>query len=320
MADGKWIDGLRADLPAEKAARLALDARLTVVSEYLPRALHHVRDTENVHQLRVGTRRADAALRIFRGCVHGKEFRKARTRLRALRHAAGAARDWDVFALAIAERRRECGPKEYPGLDHLFGRALASRAIAQGELAEVARSDFDDVDQFIADTVAAVRPPETCRMTLRDVARPTLAALHDGLRRAASADLTDYENLHRVRIAGKRLRYAMEVFAGCFAPPFKDLVYPQIEAMQDILGRANDSHVAARRLTEMCAHLKKTWSKEWPRLRPGVEGILRFHQRRLPQERRHFLSWWKRWQTRGEAMWERIVDADPLTETRRAHA
>src|SRR3954452_5666961 len=98
MADGKWIRGLRPDLPLAEAAREVLTARLEVVRNYLPKAMRQAdEDTEFVHQLRVGTRRSDAALRLFRTCLPGRAYRGAKGRLRAIRRAAGAARDWDVF-------------------------------------------------------------------------------------------------------------------------------------------------------------------------------------------------------------------------------
>src|SRR5271166_2129584 len=63
-----------------------------------------------------------------------------------------------------------------------------------------------------------------------------LLVLLGELNQTASDDLNDCENLHQVRIIGKRLRYAMEVFAGCFAPPFREKLYPAMEEMQTILG------------------------------------------------------------------------------------
>src|SRR5437764_1326950 len=96
--DSKWIAHVRSDMPPAEAARHVLLARLQVVADYLPRALDEAdRDPENVHQLRVGTRRAAAALRIFRQSLPAKAFKRARKRLRRLRRAAGAVRDWDVF-------------------------------------------------------------------------------------------------------------------------------------------------------------------------------------------------------------------------------
>jgi hypothetical protein len=34
-------------------------------------------------------------------------------------------------------------------------------------------------------------------------------------------------------------------------------------------------------------------------VKAGVEGLLKFHQRRLPQERRKFLKWWDQWKALG---------------------
>src|SRR5262245_29019767 len=81
------------------------------------------------------------------------------------------------------------------------------------------------------------------------------------------------EHLHQVRILGKRLRYAMEVFADCFALAFREKLYPLVEQMQEVLGNANDSHVAGRRLEALSARLQALVPAQWKRLRPGLEGL-----------------------------------------------
>ena len=66
MADEKWISGLHGIMPVGAAAQLVLGNRLAVVRDRLPAAVFQSHlDVEHVHQLRVGTRRAGAALRIF---------------------------------------------------------------------------------------------------------------------------------------------------------------------------------------------------------------------------------------------------------------
>jgi hypothetical protein len=89
------------------------------------------------------------------------------------------------------------------------------------------------------------------------------------------------------------------VFADCFDPAFRDTLYPRIEELQEILGRANDSHVAAGRLLDLRSRGKILCPTAWPRLQPGIEQLLRSHQRRLPQERRRFLKWWSAWHPTG---------------------
>ena len=45
--------------------------------------------------------------------------------------------------------------------------------------------------------------------------------------------------------------------------------------------------------------MKRGWAAEWKRVQAGVECLLRFHQRRLPQERKRFMLWWAEWQRTG---------------------
>jgi CHAD domain-containing protein len=294
MADGKWVQGLRPEMAQEKAARQVLATRLEVVRDWLPRAAHEAdADPENVHQLRVSTRRADAALRIFRSCLPGKVYRNARARLRSIRRAAGAARDWDVFLLELRERAEEAAKEELPGIDFLAGYALGQRAAVQPELERVEDGQPETFVEFILATLGEVRPADGGG-ELVELARRLLGELLGQLHEAASGDLKDYGHLHQVRIAGKRVRYAMEVFADCFAPALRERLYPMVEEMQEILGRANDSHVAAGRLQGLRARVRAA-DAMWDRTRVGVEGLLRFHQRRLPQERRRFLKWWEQW-------------------------
>src|SRR5262245_43083765 len=301
MADGKWISDLEPTTPLPDAARHVLTVRLEVVRDYLPLALTQPeKDPEYVHQLRVGTRRATAALDIFTLCLPDKAYKTARKRLRQIRRAAGAARDWDVFLIALAEWARN-GRKPQPGVDFLTGFAFAQRVVAQAQLAEVnARFPFS-FDRLLAETVAAVHRPRSAASprTLLDLARPLLSDCLKELDQAAARDLNDYGNLHQVRITGKRLRYAMEVFADCFAPPFREELYPAVEEMQDILGNANDSHVASQRLEVLRDRARALLPGHWKRFKPAVERLLRSHQKRLPEERERFLEWWKRWQESG---------------------
>jgi CHAD domain-containing protein len=122
LACGKWISDLKATTPVVDAARHVLTVRLEVVRDYLPLALQQAdRDPEHVHQLRVGTRRARAALDIFACCLPLKVYKGARKHLRSIRQVAGEARDWDVFVASLTQWGREHGRKMSPGLDCLVG-------------------------------------------------------------------------------------------------------------------------------------------------------------------------------------------------------
>ncbi|HYV36556.1 MAG TPA: CHAD domain-containing protein [Gemmataceae bacterium] len=302
MADGKWIADLHANTPLADAARRVLTVRLQVVQNSLPLALRDWKhDIEHVHQLRVGTRRTAAALAVFADCLPRKVCNKIRKRLRKLRRVAGEARDWDVFALSLAEREHHVTQAQRPGLDFLIGYSQAQRIAAQDALEQAGKGAPFNFERLAANTVASVREPggNGRLRRLRDLAGPWLSSILAELHTAASDNLEQYDHLHQVRILGKRLRYGMEVFATCFDDDFKDRYYPMVEEMQDILGLANDSHVASQRLAALRDLVRGSQPALWKRLRPGVEGVLHYHQRRLPQQRRHFERWWARWQKSG---------------------
>lgn len=319
MADGKWITELTPTTPVADAARRVLTVRLQVVHDYLPLALHEAdKDPEYIHQLRVGTRRAGAALQIFSLCLPEKELRAARKQLKRVRRNAGSARDWDVFLMGLVSGEKQPENRR-PGIDFLLGYALAERSASLERLIEACPNYPFDFDRLLAETVAAIHKPraEPGIQVLSDLARPLLTGLLRQLHQVASGKLADYDQLHQVRIAGKRLRYAMEVFACCFAPNFRETLYAAVEGMQEMLGRANDSHVAIGHLERLREQIRSKCPGDWRRLRPGVEGLLRCHRERIPEERRRFEEWWTRWQeSGGEPAFTALFQTQPLKRSR----
>jgi CHAD domain-containing protein len=302
MAESKWLHGLRANMPIVAAARHVLLARLTPVRDLLPQAVFHAEeDVEHVHQFRVSTRRAGAALRIFANCLPTKIYDNVCKKLRKVRRAAGAARDWDVFLEALTQRQRRAPAAQQPGLDLLMGIAHGHRMAAQRALVQATQEPPLDLDALVTDVVSSLKLPADLPATysLQDLAIPLLTVHLTLLEQSARGDLQDYEHLHQVRIQGKRLRYAMEVFACCFEDSFQAEYYPAVEEMQDILGQANDSHVALDRLEGIRTRMQKTQPGKWERYQPGIEALLRHHKRNLPQKRQQFLTWWRDWQQSG---------------------
>src|SRR3954454_16467108 len=95
---GKWIEGIGPETPVADAASRSLETRLAVVAHTLPLAAHLAgHDIEHVHRLRVATRRAAAALKLYRDWLPEKTQRWFKKRLRQIRRAASEARDLDVL-------------------------------------------------------------------------------------------------------------------------------------------------------------------------------------------------------------------------------
>lgn len=302
MGKGKIIRDLTPATSLLDAAGRVLSARLGVVRDYLPLAVNNSdEDPEYVHQLRVGARRARAALDIFALCLPPKAYKTAKKELRTVRQAAGEARDWDVFLLDLLNwKEQNTNQRQQPAMDYLLGYGLGQRSQAQAHLTAVGENQPFAFDRFIAETIVAVRKPDASEIrTLKDLSRPRLARVLSELEQALSEDLTDYEHLHQVRIIGKQLRYTMEIFISCFEEEFRTSFYPAIEEMQEILGAANDSFVAGGRLQALREKTQAVLPKQWTRIRAGIETMIRYHEKRLTQQQQAFQEWLARWQEVG---------------------
>jgi CHAD domain-containing protein len=312
MSAGKWFSDLKADTPLPVAARKVLKVRLEVVGHCLHRALEKPeKDPEYVHQLRVGIRRAVAALDIFTPCLRKKTYRKTRKRLRKLRRAAGTIRDWDVFLESWAGREPppsvshpEAGGRfrrGEPGMEFLIGYAVSQRQAAQVSLQEASQAIPSGFEKLASKVLAAIRKPADNQGAdhLVGVARPLLADLVKQLEKTARSKPRSFEKLHGLRIIGKRLRYAMEVFAGCFPPAFQKKLYPMVEELQEFLGEAVDSQVASEIMASLKNSLRSTQPAVWKRCRPAFREIIAEYRRRWRQERGRLPAWWNRWQESG---------------------
>src|SRR5262249_58635227 len=100
----KWVQGVSPDDRTTDVAVRTLQARLAAIQHYLPLAAEKAEeDVEHVHQLRVWTRRASAALKLYAGLLPRRRTARMKKQLKRLRRAANDARDCDVLARRLAE-------------------------------------------------------------------------------------------------------------------------------------------------------------------------------------------------------------------------
>jgi CHAD domain-containing protein len=295
MADGKWITGLTPEMPADEAARVVLSVRLSAVRHHLPLAVERAaEDVEHVHQLRVATRRAAAAVWTFRDLLPKKSQREAKRLLRALRRAAGGARDWDVFLARLTKQ-----PTGTDVADFLIGYALRERLAAQETLAVVVADRAPAIHELCTALPAAVRAPAGSepRRTVGEHAAAVLGELFAEFSAEVEANPTTPDELHQLRITGKRLRYAVEVFAGCYGPPLRETLYPAVEELQETLGRVQDAAVASARLEQVESELRYLPAAVADRLRPGVAALAADVRSRSEADEQAFREWVGRWRT-----------------------
>ena len=297
MADGKWIEGLTPEMTTAEAARLVFLTRLAVVRTALPAAVDRAsEDVEHIHQLRVGTRRAGAALKLLGDSLPSKVRQATKKSLRSLRRAAGEARDWDVFMLSLPDAKPLTTAAGKPTLDFLLGYALNERARAQQHLAEASKdvgATFEELCDRIPTSIDETG--DFGAREFRECAREKMQALIRTFNAEVAANPTEAEALHQLRIQAKQVRYAMEIFSACFPPPFREVLYPAVEGLQEILGNLQDAVVGIQRLEGLRDSVQQVMPKEWPRLRTGINGLLTGLRRKPPVAKKQFQTWRTHW-------------------------
>jgi CHAD domain-containing protein len=242
---GKWID-VRPEDSVCHAARLSLEARLMAVVHHLPRAAYHFeQDIEHVHRLRVSTRRAMAAVKLYRDFLPGKRARWIKKQLKKVRRAAGEARDLDV----LADRLRTDYGERAARVVERIGR---EREAVQPAIVEIAER-FRRKEEFIrrtADLLEAIdcgkwRSGSDCGDSFGNWAAGQLAEVSQEFFAAVPNENADLSELHQFRIRGKALRYSIELLGSAFDSELRETHYRTIEELQERLGKIND-HVTAR--------------------------------------------------------------------------
>ena len=119
-----------------------------------------------------------------------------------------------------------------------------------------------------------------------DVSHGVLASVVDDFFDAASADLSDMEALHEMRIRGKRLRYTIELVAGAFDKTLRKDIYPDFENVQERIGVVND-HATAHKI--FAQWFEKATGQEFAN---RFRRLAEIEQERTEATRGEFQTWW----------------------------
>lgn len=207
-------------------------------------------DPEYLHQMRVALRRLRSALGMFAEPLPEKQTAPLASELKWLAGRLGPARDWDVFMTETLPPVLEVlGDRN--GLAALEQQCARRRQAAQRR----ARNALDSQRyQRLALTLAAWLVAESWRRPLdasmpAALRAPTMAFAGAVLerrfarvrKRGRSLKQLSPVELHRLRIAIKKLRYALDFFATLYDSQRVNDLLARLAGLQDILGAMNDA-------------------------------------------------------------------------------
>lgn len=237
----KWIAGISPNTPVELAAIRSLEVRLAGVCHFLLCAASEgLEEPEHVHQLRVCSRRALAAVELYSAILPRRYVKWFEKCLRRIRRAAGKARDLDVIAHRHAQDRGSAARRFLERIQRRR-RKVQQPIIALGETCR----DFKQQSNRL---LAKIESPKNNACDFAAWAMAKLKPLARQFFKRQPADPRDLVALHRFRICAKELRYGMELLAPAFPAEFRVELYATIERLQDLLGSINDHAVAITRL------------------------------------------------------------------------
>ncbi len=247
---------------------------------------------EGIHQMRVAVRRLRAILSAFGTMLPADQRRRASEELRWLADSLGPARNLDVFETALLAPAQQALAE--PGIiAALTEAAECHRKAAYAKGARAVRSR-----RYTALLLRQLRWFESCGWRYGaaspDLQQPIGALairILDRRRRVAKRRSKGFagqsaQQRHRLRIALKKLRYAIEALAGLYDADEVRRFTTRLKRLQDDLGDANDVRVGH----DIVAELAKPKGGAGAIAEAG-KIVLDWHERRLagrePRLRKH---------------------------------
>ncbi len=291
-----------------KASPLRLDATATAETAFIAiisASLRHAeanrpavlnREIEGVHQMRVAFRRLRSGLSLFRPLIPRSVSAEWTDAISRLNRVLGPARDWDVFLedslLPLLNRfPRKRGiilfRNQAEVIRQRHHQALQDCLIEPGYLL---------LGQRLGDWLAQrawredLNPQQRGRLADPILVFATPLLEHDYRwvvkQGRIFAELSTVER-HKLRIHIKKLRYALDFFAGCYPTLAVRSILGALARLQDCLGVMNDITVTQRLLDE--AGL--TWASA---ARQVIEGWCGCRQ---DSQERQFAELWRQFMT-----------------------
>ncbi len=139
----------------------------------------------------------------------------------------------------------------------------------------------------------AVNPQETLRSNAPLMLHTRLEELYQFA--PYISDPARVEELHNMRIAAKRLRYTLEIFAPCFSGKDFEKLSASAKSVQEQIGEIHDRDVRGPLLSAfLTAHAAAR-----PEIRPGLERLIQSQQSERAALYRKFIAYWNKLQKQG---------------------
>lgn len=205
-------------------------------------------DTEFLHDFRVAVRRTRSAITQIRGVLPEETVNRFKKEFSALGKWTNRLRDLDVYLLKEKQYRTMLPDDLRTGLESLFSIMRRQRKAEHNNFVRRLHSpDYDRIIFAWEDFLHRLEKGETGEMgnsakPIYELARKFIFKQYKKVVRAGLSIYSDTpdEELHRLRIQCKKLRYLLEFFTTLFPEEEMAGLIRHFKKLQDNLGEFND--------------------------------------------------------------------------------
>ena len=276
-------------------------------------------DIEHIHRMRVASRRLRNAFEHFKDCFPKKKSKTWQEDIRLITKSLGTARDLDIQIERLSQLYVESlDPQFKPGYQCLILRLKQRRVKAQNKVEKTLKKLQEGralekihlgVEKLSVDTEDIYLYTPSLYQRAFTAINTTLEDFMSHAEFIQSPE--NVEELHAMRIAGKKLRYTIELFS----PIYKQAMIPYVQVMKDIqdqLGNIHDDDIWVSWLPKFIikeeARIENYFGNTGPlnRLLPGIEFLIEDRKNSRAKEYQSFLTTWQTLQD--ENAWNAIKE------------
>lgn len=236
-------------------------------------------DTEFLHDFRVAIRRTRSGLGQVKDVLPPGVTEQAKKDFAWLGEITGATRDLDVYLLDRNKYMSRLPETLRPNLRHFFVDIASRREKEQKKLVKHLRSKkyrkvITHWHDYLLTTGKGEKTSNSGRSII-ELAREIIFQKYKRVMKNGEAikRSSPDEDLHRLRIQCKKLRYTLEFFASLFPAGKMKLAIKQLKRLQDNLGTFNDLSVQQDMLREYLSGLRPG-SRRNQELAMAIGGLL----------------------------------------------
>jgi CHAD domain-containing protein/predicted phosphodiesterase len=243
-----------------------LIGQLEILENHLLGAVNN-NDPEDVHKLRVTSRRIREIIAIFQDCFPKKDHKRWNQQIKTITRCLGTTRDLDVHIFFLQQEiKRKKNKDKNKGLNYLLSHYQKRRECIQKDVVSMVTdlkdsSILQEMIQYSQNNIEEHKKiPETVSEVIKtfDTASNHIQKRIQSLLNIQDSAYREEEKKkhHELRIQAKKLRYSLEIFSDLYPMDLTKEI-TSLKTFQDLLGSIHDYDVWTETLDRLIEKMKK---------------------------------------------------------------